>query len=308
MTLSKKIERLLAESSVKSIGPSIADMSADQIISLIDNRAPAEDDFSLADIFSDEEIVMLADNPNIEDMRSISVAIYDAIMDLLAGDGGEDDVGAEEPDGQEDMPDDEEPVGEAFNSHEQDMRIRDRFFSTYKRPADVTAQLQKDGKYDLDALIARRSKPVPDDVLFSLSDLFSPKEIEAIAKHPMFKEMSRLNQTLIMNAIDAQVESISRDIDMVLVNAALSNGILESGNAASAAYAAGMASKDADGKYRLTTLGERHAISLAFDRISELGEFILEDASPESVGGAENDPEMMAVIEKIAKKKTRVSI
>jgi hypothetical protein len=304
MSLSVKIEGLLAESKIASIGAQIKSMSAEQIVSLIDRRAPEDDEFSLSDIFTDDEIEDLASNPNLQDLKALSPIIHRAVMDLL------DDSTDESLDGGDDDDDDEDDDDETLDAPEanegaaqDDIKRHEAFFANYKRPTDVSAKIKKDAKYDIAALISRRVKPLPDNVPFNLSNILSIKELDAIMRHPTFDRLDAVLRDDLIGAIDEHLESIGDEIDTTLVMAATTDGVLKESDAAYAAYLAGMASKEADGSYKINGLGERHAVSVAYKRLAESGQFVLEDAIAESTAGVENTDAMSDIIRDIAKKK-----
>lgn len=266
MTLFKKLN-LLLESKVRSVNAGLADLSAEQIVGLIDTRAPEDEEFSLEDIFSEDEVEQLRDNPNLEDIADISDIIYAALMDLL----GMADEGTDEPDdsedGEDESDDDTLDAMEATNSYDADIAKAEAFFKTYKRPADMSTKIQADPKFDINTLIMRRINALPDDILFGYSDILSEKELNAIANHPTFKSLTN-HRLLVQNALETLKENAASSLDSVIVSALFSESkTLEKGLAAEAAYRAGMATHSA-GQFRLNELGERHAISLvkkAFD-------------------------------------------
>lgn len=267
MTLFKKLN-LLLESKVRSVNAGLADLSAEQIVGLIDSRAPEDEDFSLEDIFSEDEVEQLRDNPNLEDIADISDIIYAALMDLLGMAEGGDEESEEDDGGDEDESEDDTlDAMEATNSYDADLAKAEAFFKTYKRPADVSAKIQADPKFDINALIMRRVNALPDDILFGYSDILSEKELKAIANHPTFKSLTN-HRLLVQNALETIKEDAASSLDSVIVSALFSESkTLEKGLAAEAAYRAGMATHSA-GQFRLNELGERHAISLvknAFD-------------------------------------------
>ena len=203
-----------------------------------------------------------------------------------------------------DPEDSEEPTVEG---RDESVRKYNEFFASYRRPKDVSSKLQKDADYDLKALIKRRTKSVPDDVPFGMSDLFSEKEIDAIMKHPKYDSLDRIIRDNFLNALEEQIEDIATSIDDVLINAFLSETkVLERGLPAEAVYRAGMATHS-EGVFRLSELGERHAKDLLDERMS--GEEVVifgEDLSENKQ--LENTPEMTAELEKIAKSGARISI
>ena len=306
MSLSLKIEGLLSEAKVKSAGPSVGAMTAEQLIDLIDKRAP-DGEFSLQDIFTPDEVEALSRNPNLDAIEDISDVIYSALQELIKGESSDDED--DEDDDDDDSIDYEAETLDAPANEALDPEIvHARYFERYKRATDVSSKIRNNPDFDIKGLISRRIKPLPDNVPFSLSDIFSLKELEAIIKHPKHNSLDPDIRGNILDALDAHVESIGDDIDDALIEAVLgAQGVLESGDVAVAALMAGFAYLD--GKtYRVNTLGERHAFYLTRQRLIGSEGFILEDSIPGEQLEDSNSDEMSDLIAKVSKSRKRVSI
>ena len=152
-------------------------------------------------------------------------------------------------------------------SHKAMLRRYNQYFAQYRRSSDVSSKIRKDADYDIGALVKRRTKKIPDDVPFGMSDIFSGKEIDAIMKHPNYNSLDRNLRDAFMSALEEEASRISDDIDDVIVNAFLSETKeLVKGLASEAAYRAGMATH-IDGVFRLSELGLKHGQELLHVRM-----------------------------------------
>ena len=147
-------------------------------------------------------------------------------------------------------------------SHQRMLAKYGEYFGNYKRPADVSSKIRNNPDYDIDALVKRRTKDIPPDVPFGVDDILSDKELNAIMNHPGFKSMDANVRDSIVDWASLAETRVGEAIDQVLIDAFLSNDkVLKRGLPAESAYRAGMATH-AEGHFRLSELGERHAKDL----------------------------------------------
>ena len=147
-------------------------------------------------------------------------------------------------------------------SHQRMLAKYGEYFANYKRPADVSSRIRNNPDYDIDALVKRRTKDIPPDVPFGVDDILSGKELNAIMNHPGFKSMDASVRDSIIDWASLAETRVGEAIDQVLIDAFLSNDkVLKRGLPAESAYRAGMATH-AEGHFRLSELGERHAKDL----------------------------------------------
>jgi hypothetical protein len=303
--LATRLEGLLVESKTKeqSGGIDCSKMSAEEIIKVIDKRAP-DGEFSLDEIMTDSEVETLSRNPNLDDLKAISEVIYSAVMELIKRDE------SSTPD--DDDEDDEEETLDAPETNESRARMtREKhkaYFDSYKRPGDVSAKIKRDDSYNIKGLISRRTKNIPVSVPFGLGDVLSTKELEAISRHATFNDLDQSTQRDVTNALDAQMEAVALEIDTAIVEAALSaDKKIAPGRAALAALQCGMA-VEVGGDFYLTTLGESHGLSM-IDTLIEgdhLSDFSLDESAP--ANAPSNTPEMEESLSRIASSNARISI
>tara|TARA_Y100000310_G_scaffold309540_1_gene353748 strand:- start:564 stop:1811 length:1248 start_codon:yes stop_codon:yes gene_type:complete len=273
-------------------------ISAEEIIAVIDDRAP-EEVFVITDIFTDGELRELRANPNLNDLKDLSEIIYQSIIE-----GGSDE---DETDSEDET---DETLDESGYSHEKERQKYERYFGTYKRMSDISSKIRKDDNYDIDALVKRRTKPIPASVPFGMTDIFSVKEIEAIMKHPTYRSLGRTLRSAFDDAISSLAEEVAEEIDQILIDAFLSDTkVLRKCLATEAIYRAGMATH-IDGEFRLSELGAQQGRDLVRAQmiVEPSQDFVLEDATFEEVAGVENTPKMSDAIRQLAQSKTRISI
>lgn len=296
----QKLEAILESSQV---GPDCGTMSAENLINLIDRRAP-EGDFDVADVFSVSEIEALRSNENVEGIKDISKVLYDAIKEMLSPTSEQDSTNDDEDEDLDDTVDAEaeSAASEELQSHADMMKASGQYFANYKRGRDVSAKIKNDMDYDVMGLIARRGAKIPIHIIYSVPDIMSEKELVAIRNHPNFKKLAKAYRDQVIDGLNECRDRAAVEIEESLIEAFLHDKVLTKSLSAEAAYRAGFTDSD----LRLNELGERHARDLVLGRMG-FGEFVLEATDPAGLVNG-NDEAMDDAIKSISKTKALISI